>query len=139
MDGGTVYGTNLVSAVQRCKEIVSDDESAITIDIVVTQGASIGEWKDKTSRSNLLRYKEIKEYHDAIADIYVFKKAFNKINFRYYVEPTGPLADGLEMIDITNATNTWPMQMQGRKDGNTIVKLGEGTMFKKMDECNESP
>lgn len=30
------------------------------------------------------------------------------------------------------------MQMQGRKDGETIVKLGEGAMFKKMDEWNES-
>lgn len=27
MDGGTVYGTNLVSAINRCKEIVGDDES----------------------------------------------------------------------------------------------------------------
>ena len=35
MDGGTIYGTNLVSAVNRCKEIVGDDESKITIDIIV--------------------------------------------------------------------------------------------------------
>ena len=85
MDGGTVYGTNLVSAVNRCKEIVGNDESAITMDIVVTQGSSIGAWDDKSSRGTQLRFKEIKEYHDAIADIYVFRQAFNKINFRYFV------------------------------------------------------
>jgi len=29
--------------------------------------------------------------------------------------------------------------MQGRKDGDTVVKMGEGAMFKKMDEWAESP
>ena len=86
-----------------------------------------------------MRFKEIKEYHDAIADIFLFKQAFPKVNFRYYVQPTGPLATGLKMIDVTNSTNTWPMQMQGRKDGGAVVKLGEGTMFEKMEEWNNSP
>ena len=138
MDGGTVYGTNLVSAINRCKELVGDDESKITLDIVVTQGAEIGAWDDRSSRGTQLRFKEIKEYHDAIADIYEFKQAFNRVNFRYYVEPTGPLCGGLKMIDVSNSTNTWPMQMQGRKDGRTVVSMGEGAMFKKMEEWNES-
>lgn len=73
MDGGTIYGTNLVSAVNRCKEIVGDDESRIVMDIVVCQGGEIGAWKDKSSRGTQLRFKEIKEYHDAIADVYYFK------------------------------------------------------------------
>jgi len=139
MDGGTVYGTNLVSAVNRCKEIVGDDESKITMDIVVTQGHDIGSWDDRSSRGTQLRFKEVKEYHDSISDIYTFKQAFPDVKFRYYVEPTGPLCKALEMIDVTNKTVTWPMQMQGRKDGNAVVQLGEGTMFKKMDEWNESP
>lgn len=139
MDGGTVYGTNLVSAVNRCKEIVGDDESKITMDIVVTQGHEIGSWDDRSSRGTQLRFKELKEYHDSIADIHAFKQAFPDVKFRYYVEPTGPLCKALEMIDVTNKTVTWPMQLQGRKDGNAVVQLGEGAMFKKMDEWNESP
>ena len=35
MDGGTVWNTNLVSAVERCREIV-DDDSNITLDVIVT-------------------------------------------------------------------------------------------------------
>ena len=33
MDGGTVWNTNLVSAVDKCKELV-DDDSKIILDIV---------------------------------------------------------------------------------------------------------
>lgn len=32
-DGGSVYNTNLVSAVQRCMEVV-EDESQVTVDII---------------------------------------------------------------------------------------------------------
>jgi len=56
MDGGTVYNTNLVSAVQRCREIV-DDESKIIIDIVVCSSHSLPEWTDKKSTiGNYLRF-----------------------------------------------------------------------------------
>jgi hypothetical protein len=34
MDGGVAWGTNLVSAINRCKEQVDKDEE-ITMDIVV--------------------------------------------------------------------------------------------------------
>ena len=34
MDGGTVWNINLVSAIDRCMELV-DDESQIVLDIVV--------------------------------------------------------------------------------------------------------
>jgi len=34
MDGGTVWNTNLVTAVERCREIVDRDED-ITMDVVI--------------------------------------------------------------------------------------------------------
>lgn len=36
MDGGAVYGTNIVSAINRCREIVGDKGDRITLDIIVT-------------------------------------------------------------------------------------------------------
>lgn len=38
MDGGTVWNTNLVSAVDKCLELV-DDESQIVLDIILCSGA----------------------------------------------------------------------------------------------------
>lgn len=85
MDGGTVYNTNLVSAVQRCREMV-DDDSEITIDIIICGGGTIDDWEDQSNAvSNYLRYKDIKSYHNKIEDVYNFKQAFPKVNFRYYL------------------------------------------------------
>ena len=55
--------------------------------------------------------------------------AFPKVNYRYYVEPSGTLASGLDMIKVDNATVTWPAQAMGRIDGDAEVKAGEGKSF----------
>ena len=79
MDGGTVYNTNLVSAVERCREVV-DDESKIIIDIIVCSSYSLPEWTDKKSTiGNYLRFQEAKSYSDDMADIVEFKEAFPKV------------------------------------------------------------
>ena len=139
MDGGTVWNTNLVSAVHRCREQVSDD-SQITLDIVMADSKEQGPWNEKTSNaiSNLMRYNSIKNYHDGRSDILEFKEAFPKVNFRYFVEPTGPLANGFDILHVDNKTVTWPMQLQGRKDGARVVEAGEGYMFERMDEWSNS-
>lgn len=57
MDGGTVYNTNLVSAINRCKEVVGDDESKIILDIIVCSSYSLPEWTDtKNGMNNYLRF-----------------------------------------------------------------------------------
>ena len=73
MDGGTVYNTNLVSAVDKCRETV-DDDSEITLDIVICGSAEIDTWDDEGNAiNNFLRYRDIKEYHSKVGDIYNFK------------------------------------------------------------------
>jgi len=47
MDGGTVWNTNLASAIQRCEEIVGDDHSKITLDVIVCQDNELGTWNDQ--------------------------------------------------------------------------------------------
>lgn len=85
MDGGTVYNTNLVSAVQRCKEIV-DDESQIIMDIIVCSGHELGPWENRdNAMANYLRFEDAKTYNDDMADILNFKQAFPKVQFRYFV------------------------------------------------------
>jgi len=130
MDGGTVWNLNLISAIDRCKEIV-DDESEITIDIVVChEGEKINTWSDGGSTmNNWLRYDQIRSAKASNQDIYDVMHAFPKINYRYYVAPTGPLASGLDIIKVDNATVTGPAQDLGRKDGANVVKSGAGKLF----------
>ena len=62
MDGGTVFNLNLISAVERCREIV-DNDSQITLDIVTCSSYGI----DKASKvnhtlSNYMRYWDLSNY-----------------------------------------------------------------------------
>jgi len=109
MDGGTVYNTNLVSAVDRCREQVDHDEE-ITVDIVICDSAELESWENQNDAvNNFLRFSDLKNYHSKIADVYNFKQAFPKVNFRYYIEPSTPLPGGLAILDFNNQTNTFPM------------------------------
>lgn len=134
MDGGTVWNTNLVSAVERCREIV-DDDSQITLDVIVCDEKEETTWQHKDNAySNFLRYKDIKDYYSGVSDIYDFVQAYPNINFRHYITPSEPLAGALGILDFNNATMTWPMQMVGRLDGENAVKDGDGFMFSKLLE-----
>ena len=66
-------------------------------------------------------------------------QAFPKVNFRYFVPPSQYLpGNGLGMLDFSNDTSTWPMQMIGRQDGANALQSGEGFLFNKMKDWNES-
>ena len=77
MDGGTVYNTNLVSAVERCRETADKDED-ITLDIIICDdNPDLGRWEDTNDAlSNFLRYRSIRNYYNGLADIYKFKQAY---------------------------------------------------------------
>jgi len=72
MDGGTVYNVNLVSAVNKCLEIV-DHPSKIIMDFAVCSSTSLGQM-DETSNTmgNFMRYREIKKFDHALDDILEF-------------------------------------------------------------------
>lgn len=69
MDGGTVWNTNLVSAVERCLEIV-DDYSQITMDIIICSDDKL-EPINKTGDSieNFMRYWSVSSYQKATSDV----------------------------------------------------------------------
>lgn len=129
MDGGTVWNTNLASAVQRCHEIV-DDDSQITMDIIICGDYQFSTWSDQNNAYNdYLRYEDIKSSYQDMGDVFDLMQAFPKVNYRYYIQPSEPLPTGLGIINFDNNTSTWPMQMLGRLDGENAVKDGEGFMF----------
>lgn len=139
MDGGTVWNTNLVSAVERCRE-TADDDSDITVDILVCRSYNLPPRGDTgKTLENYLRYEEIKSYHQDVNDVVEIMQAYPKVNFRYYVSPSETLAGGLDIINVNNATVTWPMQMIGRKDGETAVKAGDGFFFDKIRDWLRDP
>lgn len=53
--------------------------------------------------------------------------AYPDVNWRYYVQPSGPLPGNA--LNADNTTVTWPTQMMGRLDGENAIKAGEGYYF----------
>jgi len=69
MDGGAVWNTNLMSAIDKCMEIV-DDPSKIVMDIIICSAGKIENW-DATGNaiSNYMRYRSIKSYYSELNDV----------------------------------------------------------------------
>ena len=95
MDGGTVWNTNLASAIHRCEEIV-DDHSQITLDVLICQDYQFSTWNDQgNTMSAFQRYSDIKSHYKDIADVYDLMSIYPNVNYRYYIQPSEPMPGSL--------------------------------------------
>jgi len=108
MDGGAVYGVDIFTAVERCREQV-DDDSQINVDVVMCHASSFeSAWTDRNSAiSNFQRFKAIKDYNKGVADVFKFIQGFPNVNWRYYVTPSSPFPGNA--LNADNTTVTWPV------------------------------
>lgn len=102
MDGGSVWNTNLVSAVDKCMEIVGNNQSDIVMDIIILGQDRLNQ-SNKTGNSihNYLRYRDIKSFNKQAADIMVFAQAYPNVTYRYFFMSSGQLTSGLDEIKFT--------------------------------------
>jgi hypothetical protein len=134
MDGGAAWNTNLISAIDRCLEVV-DDDSKIVLDVIICDDAHIKTSSVDTTNaiSNFLRYYSIKHAYGSLNDILEFKRARPKVNYRYIVIPSETLASGLNEMKFDNAT-LFPMVEIGKKDAQNVISMGEGAVIKRLIE-----
>jgi len=100
MDGGTVWNTNLVSGVEKCRELGFDDEHII-VDIMNCDAYSLKQLNESSHNAaeNFMRSYQTHRMHKKTNDILEFRRAFPNVNYRYYFEPReGTLASGLEEL-----------------------------------------
>jgi len=100
MDGGTVWNSNLVSAKERCQEIVGDDLSNIVMDVIILGQTTLNESLTTTgdSISNFLRYRDISSYYNNINDVAEFMDQYPNITYRYLFKSSKPLASGIQSM-----------------------------------------
>jgi len=133
MDGGTVWNTNLISAVDKCKALGHPD-SDIILDLILCDSKSISDIGDTgNALNNFLRYYSIQSYYNGMNDILEFKKTRPNIQYRYMIIPTGALANGLDLINF-NPTTIKPMIELGKKDAATAMAMGEGVSFELFEK-----
>lgn len=130
MDGGSIYGINVQTAINRCREEVDDDKQ-IVIDIIlcfnfgheskfVDQGNAI---------YNYIRSWLISTYSEFIEDINYTMEANPNVHFRYLIQPTGDLT--FDLLNF-NASTMKPMVEMGTQDAIAAIKEGEGAAFDRI-------
>jgi len=129
VDGSTATNINVEDAITQCKELV-DDESKITIDILLCGGAnqSTKDWQDVGQTiPDYLRGRSIRgQFHggNTVADA---RKAHPDVNFRYVIgQEDGFTSTGMINFD---GDHTWKLQEKGRLQAQDALTYGEGTHF----------
>ena len=139
MDGGTVWNTNLGSAVDRCREIVDRDED-IVMDVIICTGGKLDAINATGDTiENYMRSLLIIAQFKALEDIKKFRQAQPNVTYRYFFMASKPLAPVQDLLSFTPEI-IQPMIDIGKGDADTIVKTTKpGESFKVVDDWLDSP
>jgi len=120
-------------------EIV-DDESKITVDMIVCGGVPDQESSEEASGKtieNILRSRDIhSSYHGGNTVIHE-KATYPDVNFRYLIYETHDHASGISELEF-NGDKTWPLQLTGRQDAYEVLTAGVSTHFELLDNWGRS-
>ena len=115
VDGSTATNINVEDAISECKKLVGDDESKITIDVMLCAGENTtGEWeKDGNTISNYIRGHSVRSPYHGGNTIRDAEAAHPDVNFRYVVYQE----EGFTSIGMINfdGDHTWKIQEKGRE------------------------
>jgi len=139
MDGGTVWNTNLGSAVDRCREMVDKDED-IVMDVIICTGGKLDAINATGDTiENYMRSLLIIAQFKALEDIKKFRQAQPNVTYRYFFMASKPLAPVQDLLSFTPEI-IQPMIDIGKGDADTIVKTTKpGESFKVVDDWLDSP
>jgi len=138
MDGGTVWNTNLVSAVEKCSSL-GFAKSDIVVDIAICGHSELKTINETSNTiSNLLRYWEIRKYYNSMDDVIEYMDTEPDVNFRYLLIPSEPLPGGIHML-FFNHTMIEHMLELGTTDVDHVLAMGEGKAFEMLREFKQEP
>ena len=106
MDGGTVWNINLKDAIDKCLEIVEDEEHVV-LDVAITEFVNM-ETLEETGKSweNYARKRQIRKYYKTMNDIIEFSRSRPNVNYRHFFKPSEELGGAKDEMDFRNST-TW--------------------------------
>ena len=128
IDGGTTDNLNLRGGIAQCRKIVGDDDSAITIDIILNDPflniSSEGIDSDTVSYTIYSRANEIRS---DIKDVWYVKdamRAYPNANWRYLISPKEELPNYPVLPLNFDAEVVKKIREIGYKDTSDIIKAG---------------
>ena len=134
MDGGAAWGTNLASAVDRCRETVDRDED-ITMDIIICSDGRLQAINETGNTiSNYLRYWSMSSFSQALSDVSEFKRAFPNVNYRHFFMASKPLASAMNQLEFSYEVLE-PMIQIGMDDAARVIGTTKpGETFARFDK-----
>ena len=138
MDGGTIRNVNTLSAIEQCLEIV-DDESKITIDVLACGDPNEAEVLAELPGNTIGWWLRAPGLDDAYSGGNIYRQdvvAHPKVNWRYLAWQSLNHAGGVSQLNFEGDA-TWPLQVQGRADAQTLLAAGEGKNFELLARYNE--
>ena len=126
VDGGSIWNTNIPSAVNGCRELGYEDKDII-IDYILCAGKEMSEREtdDFHAFKHLLNAWEIRSFYGAMGDVERTKPFYPEVNFRYTIAPSAPLDSGFIPLDFSEEHLNHCMAI-GEKDALRAIELGEG-------------
>jgi len=88
IDGMTAYNTDVQATINRCKDIVGEDENNIIIDVLQIAAPSTADAWDSASKnafSNYERAQAIKDAHVGGDQLEAIKRAHPKVQWRHEI------------------------------------------------------
>lgn len=124
-DGGAIMNLDPFTAVTRCIEELGASQDDIIVDMVFCSSSSLAASKDMLKTPDVLsRAIEIHDYDSGLWYLFQAKRAYPRVNFRYVLMPSEPLAGSV--LEFTQDPITTNMAI-GRKDAETALKGNGGT------------
>jgi predicted patatin/cPLA2 family phospholipase len=130
-DGGINVGVDLISGINKCKEMGFKDEEII-LDTILCSNSHIPE-KEKNLKAPqvLARIVEIIYFNNSMRDLMDALRFYPNVNFRYLVSHKGDFPTGSLAIQFDPQKMEEMIQL-GIIDGENTIKDGEGTNYKKL-------
>jgi hypothetical protein len=98
-DGSAVWDIDIFSAINKCTAKGFKEEDII-VDVVMTSAANIKEVEAESYKSiqMLFRYLEISSFYNSMDGLLRAKFAYQKVNFRYVIAPSGAIPSSLKPL-----------------------------------------
>jgi predicted patatin/cPLA2 family phospholipase len=123
VDGGSVWNFDLAGAIERCKEITTNEKDII-VDIVMCNSVhNITEKDNKNYNTihNYARYQEIRSWYGQLSDYCEIKRGFPDVQFRYVVAPQQDLPSGFLPLGFKHDSMVEMLNI-GIEEGTQAVK-----------------
>jgi predicted patatin/cPLA2 family phospholipase len=128
VDGGSIWNSNIIGAVDSCRDLGYADEDII-VDYILCAAKEIDvkeeEIEDYHTIKHALNAWSIRSYYSGMGDVERTIIFYPEVNFRYTIVPSQKLSSGPIPLDFSAEHKAFTMAV-GHQDAEAALKLGPG-------------